>query len=134
MTLLSYKIFLTYHHFRIVCCSVTKSCPTLCNPYGLQHTRFPCPSPSLGIFSNLCPLCPWCHSTISSPVTPFFFCPQSFQTSESFPIALHIRWPQYWSFSISPSGEYSGLISFMIDWFYLLAIQGTFRSLLQHHI
>ena len=54
MTLLSYKIVLTYHHFRIVCCSVTKSCPTLCNPYGLQHTRFPCPSPSPKIFSNLC--------------------------------------------------------------------------------
>ena len=47
--------------------------------------------------------------------------------------ALHIRLPNYWSFSISPSNEYSGLISFRIDWFDLLAVQGTFKSLLQHH-
>ena len=49
--------------------------------------------------------------------------------------ALHIRWPKYWSFSfsISPSSEYSGLISFRVDWFDFLAIQGTLRSLLQHH-
>ena len=46
---------------------------------------------------------------------------------------LHIRWPKYWSLSISPSNEYSGLISFMIDWFDLLAIQRTFKSLIQHH-
>ena len=50
-------------------------------------------------------------------------------------LALHIRWPKYWnfSFSISPSNEYSGLISFTIDWFDLLAVQGTLKSLLQHH-
>ena len=50
-------------------------------------------------------------------------------------LALHIRWPKYWSFSfsISPSNEYSGLISFRIDWFDLLAVQGTFKNLLQHH-
>ena len=47
--------------------------------------------------------------------------------------ALHIRWPKYWSFSISPSNEYSGLISFRVDWFDLLAFQGTLKSLLQHH-
>ena len=47
--------------------------------------------------------------------------------------ALHIRWPKYWSFSISPSNEYSGLISFRIGWFDLLAVQGTLQSLLQHH-
>ena len=46
--------------------------------------------------------------------------------------ALHIRWPKYWSFSISPSNKYSGLISFNIDWFDLLAVQGTLESLLQH--
>ena len=57
-------------------------------------------------------------------------CPSLFNES-----ALHIRWPKYWSFSfsISPSNEYSGLISFRIDWFDLLAVQGTLRSLLQHH-
>ena len=47
--------------------------------------------------------------------------------------ALHVRWPKYWSFSISPSNEYSGLISFRIDWFDLLAVQGILKSLLQHH-
>ena len=46
---------------------------------------------------------------------------------------LHIRWPKHWSFSISPSNKYSGLISFRIDWFHLLAVQGTLKSLLQHH-
>ena len=46
---------------------------------------------------------------------------------------LHIRWPKYWSFAFSPSNEYSGLISFMIDWLDLLAVQGTLKSLLQHH-
>ena len=46
---------------------------------------------------------------------------------------LHMRWPKYWSFSISPSNEYSGLISFRIDWFDLLSVQGTLKSLLQHH-
>ena len=46
---------------------------------------------------------------------------------------LHITWPKYWSFSISPSNEYSGLISFRIDWFDLLAVQGTLKTLLQHH-
>ena len=46
--------------------------------------------------------------------------------------ALHIRWPKYWSFSISPSNEYSGLISFRMDWFDLFAVQGTLKSLLQH--
>ena len=48
-------------------------------------------------------------------------------------LALHIRWPKYWSFSVSPSNEYSGLISFRIDWFVLLAVHGTLKSLLQHH-
>ena len=48
-------------------------------------------------------------------------------------LAVHIRWPKYWSFSISLSSEYSGLISFMVDWFELLAVQGTLNSLLQHH-
>jgi len=46
---------------------------------------------------------------------------------------LHIRWPKYWSFSISPSSEYSGLISFRVDWLDLLAVQGTLKSLFQHH-
>ena len=73
-----------------------------------------------------CPLHQWCHPVISSSDT-FSFCPQSFPASETF----HIRWPKYWSFSISASNEYSGLISLKIDWFDLLAVQGTFRSLFE---
>ena len=79
-------------------------------PHGLQHTRPPCPSPTPGIYSNSCPLSQWCHPTISSSVVPFSSHFQSFPASES---VLRIWWPKYWSFSfrISPSNEYSGLIS-----------------------
>ena len=67
-------------------------------------------------------------------VIPFSSCLQSFPASGSFPMnRLCIRWPKYWSFSISPSNEYSGLISFKIDWFDLFTVQGTLKSLLQHH-
>ena len=71
----------------------------------------------------------------SHPVTPFSSCPQSFPASGFFSseLVLHIRWQNYWSFRISPSNEYSELISFRIDWFDLLAIQGTHKNLLQHH-
>ena len=75
--------------------------------------------------------------TISSSVVPFSSCLQSFPSIRDFSneSALHIRWPKYWSFSfnVSPSNEYSGLISFRMDWLDLLAIQGTLKSLLQHH-
>ena len=80
-------------------------------PHGLQHTRLPCPSPSPGAYSNSCPFSRWCHPTILSSFVPFSSCLQSF----------------------SPSSEYSGLISFRIGWFDLLAVQGTLKSLLQHH-
>ena len=89
-----------------------------------------------GVYSNSCPLSWWCHPTISSSVIPFSSCLQSFPASGSFQMSvLHIRWPKYWSFSfsISPSNEYSGLISFRMDWLHLFAIQGTLKSLLQHH-
>ena len=56
-------------------------------PHGLQHTKLPCPSLSLGVCSNLCPLSRWCHLTISSSVTPFSSCPQSFPVSGSFPMS-----------------------------------------------
>ena len=75
--------------------------------------------------------------TISSSVIPFSYCLQSCPASGSFSnkSVLCIRWPKYWSFSfsISPSNEYSGLISSRMDWLDLLAVQGTLRSLLQHH-
>ena len=106
-------------------------------PRGLQHARLPWPSLSLGVCSNSCPLSWWCHPTISSSASLFSFCPQSFPASRSFSneLALCIRWQKYWSFSfsISPSNEYSGKISFRIDWFNFLAVQGTLKSLLQHH-
>ena len=75
----------------------------------------------------------WCHPTISSSVVPWSPCLQSFPASGSFQMSqLFTRWPKYWSFSISPSNEYSGLISFRMDWLDLLAVQGTLKSLLQH--
>ena len=73
---------------------------------------------------------------ISSSVVPFSFCPQSFPASVfSSESTLHLRWPKYWSFSfsISPSNEHPGLISFRIDLLDLLAVQGTLKCLLQHH-
>ena len=103
-------------------------------PHGLQHTRLPCPSPSPGACSNSCPLSQWYHLTISSSV--ILSCLQSFPASGFFPGSrLCIRWPKYWnfSFSISPSNEYSRLISFRIDYINLLAVRGTLKSLLEHH-
>ena len=103
-------------------------------PHGLQHARPPCPSPTPRVYSNSCPLSRWCHPTISSSVVPFSSCLQSFPASgSSNESVLGIRWPKYWCFSISPSNEYSGLISFRMDWLDLLAVQGTLKSLLQHH-
>ena len=105
--------------------------------HGLQHARPPCPSPAPRAYSNSCPSSRWRHPTISSSVVPFSSCLQSFSASGSFlkELVLHIRWTKYWSFSfsISPSNDYSGLISFRTDWLDLLAIQGTLKSLLQHH-
>ena len=106
-------------------------------PHELQHARVPCPSPSPRDCPSSCPLSWWCHPTISS-CHPLLLLLSIFPrirvfSSES---ALRIRWPKYWggfSFSISPSNEYSRLISFRIDCFDLLVVQGTLKSLLQHH-
>ena len=84
-----------------------------------------------------CPSSRWCHPTVWSSVVSFSSCLQSPSISVfSNESAFYIRWPKYWSFSfsISPSNEYWELISFRIDWFDLLAVQGILRSLLQHHI
>ena len=100
-------------------------------PHGLQPVRLPCPSPTPRACSNSCPLSRWCHPTISSSVIPFSSCFKlawiRVFSNES---VLHIRWPKYWSFSfsISPPNEYSGLISFRMDWLDLLAVQGTLKS------
>ena len=144
-------------------------------PYGLQHARLPCPSPSPRVCPSSCPLSQWCHPTISSISfsrgssqprgrtciscvsciagqfftcwavgeahlilsCPLFLLPSIFPRFRVFSSgsALHIRWPKSWSFSfkISPSNEYPRLISYRIDWLDLLAVQGTLKSLLQHH-
>ena len=96
--------------------------------HGLHHARPPCSSPTTRAYSNSCPMSRWCHPTISCSIVPFSSCLQSFPASES---VLHIRWPKYqsFSFSISPSNEYSVLISFRsFDWLDLLAVQRTQES------
>ena len=103
-------------------------------PHGLQHARPPCPSPAPRVYSNSCPLSQWCHPTISSSVIPFSSCPQSFPASGSFQMShFFASGGQSIGFSASASvldDEHSGLISFMMDWLDLLAVQGTFKSLL----
>ena len=105
-------------------------------PHGPQHARPPCPSPTPGVYPNSCPLSSWWHPTISSSVIPFS-CPQSFPASGSFQMSqLFASGGQSigsFRFNISPSNEHSGLISFRMDWLDLLAVQGTLKSLLQHH-
>ena len=116
------------------CSSVTKSCMILCDPVNYS-------TPGFSVHHYL-PECAQTHfhwvSDTNQPshsVASFSSWPQSFPASGLFQSVLLIRWPKYWSFSysISPSNEYSGLISFKIDWFDLLAVQGTLKSLLQHH-
>ena len=106
-------------------------------PYGPQHAGPPCPSPTPGVYSDSCSLSQWCHPAISSSVVPLLLSPSIFPSIRVFSneSVLHIRWPKYWSFSfrISPSNEYSGLISCRMDWLDLLALQETLKSLLQHH-
>ena len=113
-------------------CSVV---PNSLWPHRLQHARLPCPSPSPSDCSDSCPLSQWCHPTVSS-CHPLHLPPSVFLSIRFFSneLAFRIRWPKHWSFSssISPSNEYSGLISFRKHWFDILAVQGTL-SLLKHH-
>ena len=104
-------------------------------PHGLWHSRLPCPPPSAEACSNSCPLSQWCHPTISSSVVLFSSCLHSSPASGSFLMSqlFELGGQSYWNFSISTSNEFSGLISFRIDWFDLLAVQGTIKTLLQHH-
>ena len=112
-------------------CSVTKSCTTLCNPMDCSMPGFPvhyqlpeiAQTHELVITSNRLI---FCHPLLLPSVFPSI----RVFSNES---VLHIRWPKYWSFSINPSNEYLGLISFRIDWLDLLAVQGTLKSLLRHH-
>ena len=92
-------------------------------PHGPQHARLLSLSPTLGVCSNSCPLSRWCNPTISSSVIPFSSCLQSFPASRSFQMSQLFPSSKYWSFSfsISSSREYSGLISFRMDWISLLS-------------
>ena len=106
-------------------------------PYGLQHARLPCSSPSPSRLLNLLSIesvMPSNHLVLCRPLLllPSVFLSIRILSNEP---ALHIRRPEYWSFSvsISPSNEYSGLVSFRIDWLDLLSVQWALKSLLQHH-
>ena len=105
-------------------------------PHGLQHDRLLCTAPTPRACWNSCLSSWWSHPTISSSVFPFFFCIQ-FPSIRVFSneSVLCIRWLKHWSFSfsISPSNEYSGLISLRIDGLDLPIVQGTLKSLLLHH-
>ena len=104
--------------------SVQFSCSVVSDslqPHGLQHARSPCPSSTPRAYSNSCPLSRWCHPTISSSVIPFSSCLQSFPASGSFQMSQFFisggQSIKSFSFSISPSNEYSGLIYFRMDYF-----------------
>ena len=107
-------------------------------PHGPHHARPPCPSPtnsrSLLKLMSIESVMPFSHLILCGPL---LFLPSIFPSLRVFSneSVLHIRWPKYWSFSfnISPSSEYSRLISFRMDWLGLLVVQGTLKSLLQHH-
>ena len=103
------------------CCSVTQLCLTLCDPMDCSMPGFPILHHLLERTQNSCPLSQWCNATISSSCHPLFFLPSIFPSIKvfSYESFFHIRWPNYWrfSFSITPFNEYSGLISFEIDWF-----------------
>ena len=116
-----------YSYF-LCSCSVAQSCPTLCHPMDCSMLGFHVLHCLLEFVKTHVH---WINDAIqpSHPVAAFLLLPSIF-SSES---ALDIRWPEYWSFSVSPSNEYSGMISFRIDWFDLLVVQGTLKGLFQHH-
>ena len=114
---------------------VTQSCPTLETPWPATRQVSPSITNSRSLLKlmSIMSVMPSNHLILCRPL---LLPPSVFPSIRVFPnvSVLHIRWPKYWSFnfSISPSSEYSGLISFRIDWFDLLAVQGTLKSLLQH--
>ena len=133
LSITPFSLLSSNRHFSLLllfCCPVGSDSWQL---HGLQHARPPCPSGSCSFAQVM----PSCHLILWHRRTRriLFFCHQSLPTDFSNESTVCIRWPKDWSFSfsISPSSGYSGLISLKIDWFNLLAIQGTLRSLLQHH-
>ena len=131
------KVFPHHREFEhYSCCSVAKSCATLCNPMDCSRPDFSV----LHYLQSLLKFLPVELMVLSNHLIlchPLLLLPSTFPSIRVFPneSALHIRWPKYWSFSftICPSNEYSELISFRIDWFDLLAVQGILKSLRQHH-
>ena len=120
----------------LCCCSVAKSCPTLCNPVDCSKPGFL----SFTIFRSLLKLMSIDFVILSNHLIfccPLLLLPSVFPSVRAFftESALCIIWPKHWEFQVQHKSfsEYSGLISFRIDWFDLLAVQGTLRSLLQHH-
>ena len=126
-----FYMYISSYNLCICCCSVTKSCPTLCNPMD-------CSTPVFLVLHYLPEFAEthvyWVSNAIQPfhPLLPLLLLPSIFPSIRVFPSesVLHIRWPKYWSFSISPSSTYSGLISFRNDWFDLFAVQRTLKSLL----
>ena len=116
--------------------SVAQSRPTLCNPMDCSMPGFPVHHqlPELFKLMSIESVRPSNHLILYCPL---LFLPSIFPSIRVFSneSVLHFRWPKYWSFglSISPSNEYTGLISLRMDWLDLLAVQGTLKSLLQHH-
>ena len=119
----------------VCCCSVTESRQTLWSPMDYSTPGFP-------VFHCLLEYGQTHFHWVSDAIQPShpllsLLLPSIFPSIRVFSneSVLHIKWPKYWgfSFNISPSNEYSGLISFRIDWFDLLTVQGTLKSLLQHH-
>ena len=115
-------------------CNIQFSCSVVSDslwPHESQHARPPCPSPTLRVYPNPCPLSRWCHPTISSSVIPLSSCPQSSPASGSFQMSqLFASGGQG---RVSASTSVLLMICFMMDWMDLLAVQGTLKSLLQHH-
>ena len=106
-------------------------------PHESQHARPPCPSPTPRVHSNSRPSSQWYQPDISFSIVPFSSCPQSLPASEPFPMCQLFAWGGQ-SIGVSasassPSNEHPGLICFRMDWLDLLAVQGTLKSLLQHH-
>ena len=104
-------------------------------PHESQQARPPCPSPTPGVHSKSCPSSQWCHPAISSSVVPFSSCPQPLPESGSFSMSQLFAWGGQ-SIGISALASVlpiPGVISFRMDWLDLLAVQGTLKSLLQHH-
>ena len=120
--------------FRVCCCSVSKSCLTLCDPMNCSMPGIPVLHYTLNLLGLMLfeSVMPSNHLVLYRPL---LLLPSNFPSIRVFSskLALCIRWPKYWRFSFSPASDYPGLISFRIHWFDLLAVQATLKSLLQHH-